>query len=36
MKNLALTLSAFALLSFGAAFADEKTEKTETHQTDGK
>jgi hypothetical protein len=36
MKNLALTLSAFALFSFGAAFADEKTEKTETHETDGK
>jgi hypothetical protein len=36
MKNLALTLSAFALFSFGAAFADEKTEKSETHETDGK
>ena len=36
MKTLALTLSAFALLSFGSAFADETTQKTETHDTDGK
>jgi hypothetical protein len=36
MKTFALALSAFALLSMGTAFADETTQKTETHDTDGK
>lgn len=36
MKNLALTLTTLGLLSYGAAFADETSEKTETHDTEGK
>ena len=36
MKKLALTLTAIGLLSYGAAFADETSEKTQTHETDGK
>ncbi|MDB4964965.1 MAG: hypothetical protein JWN44_654 [Myxococcales bacterium] len=36
MKKLALALTAISMFSYGAAFADEKTEKTETHDTDGK
>ena len=36
MKKLALVLTAVGLFSYGAAFADEKSEKTETHDTDGR
>lgn len=36
MKNLALALTAFGMLSSGIAFADETSQKTETHETDGK
>ena len=36
MKTLALTLTTLGLLSYAVAFADETTEKTETHDTDGK
>jgi len=36
MKKLTLTLATLGLLSYGAAFADETSEKTETHDTDGK
>ena len=36
MKTIALTLTTLGLLSYGAAFADETTQKTETHDTDGK
>ena len=36
MKKFALTLTALGLLSYGAAFADETSQKTETHDTDGK
>jgi hypothetical protein len=36
VKKFALTLTALGLLSYGAAFADETSQKTETHDTDGK
>jgi hypothetical protein len=36
MKRLAVGLFALGLLSPAVAFSDEKTEKTETHETDGK
>lgn len=36
MKNFALVLTAIGMFSYGAAFADETTQKTETTATDGK
>jgi len=36
VKKFALTLTALGLFSYGAAFADETSQKTETHDTDGK